>query len=467
MGISTDQMVRNLPPKELTENVDWLGTLDSFDPSNLSDRFINECARRNPYETWYKSDPPIKPVEERLKDSREFAEIDRKVLIDWVKRIENEGLTPLTYNNTRRALIKAIGSKGAIEYNLREFDRLGEEGRKKQEEEYREWEREIEEEKSCEEEYESYDPDGIGVFEETYSASMHKKIIMIRKGYKASNGKPLVQRDFAKLLDYPIHKYAEAEKTDRYNRGYEESPVDDELLEKLVMIAHANPYWLFDYDCDSRFAEESFTSDAVQWGDQPCVYATPDVILKWIKEGKPRITSWDDGVIWKMDEERIDILENDNSIYEPYGKHINDKSRKVIVPLKIIVDALDLAGDDWEQYLDIENMEVVSVSDDRFSGFYDEELSEKIEEEYGIRYFRLPSQYEIDEYSIMEDFIWSLPEGEMQNKLVGKIRGRGAFSRFRDGIYRFGIEKDWYEYLEKAHREIAVEWCEKNGFEIA
>ena len=76
-------------------------------------------------------------------------------------------------------------------------------------------------------------------------------------------------------------------------------------------------------------------------------------------------------------------------------------------------------------------------------------------------------QYEIDEYSIMEDFIWSLPEGEMQNKLVGKIRGRGAFSRFRDGIYRFGIEKDWYEYLEKAHREIAVEWCEKNGFEIA
>ena len=31
MGISTDQMVRNLPPKELTENVDWLGILDSFD----------------------------------------------------------------------------------------------------------------------------------------------------------------------------------------------------------------------------------------------------------------------------------------------------------------------------------------------------------------------------------------------------------------------------------------------------
>ena len=168
-----------------------------------------------------------------------------------------------------------------------------------------------------------------------------------------------------------------------------------------------------------------------------------------------------------IDEERVDILESGTSIYGASQNHINDNSKKITVPLKIIVEALDLASDDWEQYLDIENMEVVSVSDDRFSGFFDEELSEKIEEEYSIRYFRLPSQYEIDEDSIMEDFIWSLPEGEMQNTLAGKIRGRGAFSRFRDEIHRFGIEKDWYKYLEKAHREIAVEWCEMNGFEIA
>ena len=46
--------------------------------------------------------------------------------------------------------------------------------------------------------------------------SLHEKIIKIRKGVLGSNGKPLMQRDFAKYIGYPINKYAEAEKIDRY-----------------------------------------------------------------------------------------------------------------------------------------------------------------------------------------------------------------------------------------------------------
>ena len=53
MGIKTEDMVRGLPGKEITADVDWLGILDSFDPSKLEERYINECARRNPYETCY------------------------------------------------------------------------------------------------------------------------------------------------------------------------------------------------------------------------------------------------------------------------------------------------------------------------------------------------------------------------------------------------------------------------------
>ena len=35
MGIKTQDFVKNLPPKEITEGVDWFGILDSFDPTTL------------------------------------------------------------------------------------------------------------------------------------------------------------------------------------------------------------------------------------------------------------------------------------------------------------------------------------------------------------------------------------------------------------------------------------------------
>ena len=137
------------------------------------------------------------------------------------------------------------------------------------------------------------------------------------------------------------------------------------------------------------------------------------------------------------------------------------------IPLKLIIDAIEMADDMWSQYLDIENMEVVSLPEDQFLGGLceeDEELSELIEEEWNIRFFGLPSQSDINEYSIMEHFIWSLPGGQIQDTLENAIRGRGAFRRFKDAINRYGIEQSWYDYQDEAYREAAVRWCEGHGF---
>ena len=288
MGIKTEDMVRGLPPKEVTEGVDWIGILDSFNPKELSARYLNECARRNPFETCYRWDTPYSPVDERLRHAEFCVKSYRCDLEDCVRRIDTEGLTPTTYKNARQELIRNIGIKGAVEYVSREYDRLGEEGRRKQAEDYAVWEREqrIRWQREEEEYTEAilsgdyYEPE-----------SVHEKVIRIRKGLKRSNGKPLVQRDFAKLIGYPINKYTEAEKINRWGRE-PESDVEAELLDKLVLIAHANPYWLFDPDCSAEYAEEDPYSEIVMAGDAPCVYASVDVILKWINEGKPRITDW-------------------------------------------------------------------------------------------------------------------------------------------------------------------------------
>ena len=280
--------MKNLPGKEMMTGADWIKILDPFDPTVLEEKYINECARRNPYDTCYRWDTPPRPIEERVRHSQWAVKNERQELEGCVRRIEEEGLSPLTYKLARAALIKAIGEKGAAEYNRREYERLGEEGRRMQAEEYTQWEQEWEARREAQEEDIGwYDPE---------PASVHEKVVRVRKGLKASNGKPLTQREFAKILSYPINKYAEAEKTDRYGRNSDpESEVEYELLEKLVMICHANPYWLFDPDCEADYAEDDFNAEAVLMGDEACVYAPVDVILRWINEGKPRVTSWEDG----------------------------------------------------------------------------------------------------------------------------------------------------------------------------
>ena len=303
MGIKTEDFVKNLPPKELTEGIDWLGILEAFDPTVLEQKYINECARRNPYVTCYKWDEDgiaPEPIEGRLKSSKTYLSFVRRDLENCVVRIRKEGLTPTVYKLTRTTLIKAIGEKGAEEYNRREYERLGEEGRKRQAEEYARWSQAWEKKRQAEEEeYKEAIESGAYWYWEPEPASMHEKIVKIRKGVLGSNGKPLTQRDFAKYIGYPINKYVEAEKLDRRGRrrrnGETESAVEFELLEKLIMICRTNPYWLFDDDNETDYAEYDMNGIAGM-GDAPCVFATPDIILRWIKEGKPRVTHWESGI---------------------------------------------------------------------------------------------------------------------------------------------------------------------------
>lgn len=49
--------------------------------------------------------------------------------------------------------------------------------------------------------------------------------------------------------------------------------------------------------CEASLAEVNPHAEIVRMGDAPCVYAPPDVILKWIQEGKPKEINWEDGVV--------------------------------------------------------------------------------------------------------------------------------------------------------------------------
>ena len=50
-----------------------------------------------------------------------------------------------------------------------------------------------------------------------------------------------------------------------------------------------------------------------------------------------------------------------------------------------------------------------------------------------------------------------------RDALLDSIHGAGAFRRFKDTLYRLGIEEDWYKYRDHALEEMAIEWLEAEG----
>lgn len=78
-------------------------------------------------------------------------------------------------------------------------------------------------------------------------------------------------------------------------------------------------------------------------------------------------------------------------------------------------------------------------------------------------YILLPTQYDIHEYRIMQDFAMDCPYEQMREKMLASLRGKGAFRRFKDTVSYLGIREDWFAYRDERLKEIAERWCSENG----
>ena len=133
---------------------------------------------------------------------------------------------------------------------------------------------------------------------------------------------------------------------------------------------------------------------------------------------------------------------------------------KMKVRIEDIADALDMTMDSWEQYLNTETGEIVSLADGMWVD-RDEELEEEIE--FSDCYVRLPNQYDIHEWNIMEEFAESLASEKNQKRLLSALHGRKAYRNFKDEIFNLGVEKAYYDYRSIALLRIAKRWCDENG----
>ena len=131
-----------------------------------------------------------------------------------------------------------------------------------------------------------------------------------------------------------------------------------------------------------------------------------------------------------------------------------------MVTLSKIIDGLEMVDDMTDCYYNPEKDEIFLSNIGEYEDLTEDEIDELFEAS-----IILPTQYEINEYQIMVDFIETIDNLEIKNNLQRLIHDKGAFRRFKDYCIEMGIIQDWYDFRDKKYKEIAIEWCKQNELE--
>jgi hypothetical protein len=134
---------------------------------------------------------------------------------------------------------------------------------------------------------------------------------------------------------------------------------------------------------------------------------------------------------------------------------------------KIDIEELTIAFEDNDiehrYYLDLETGKVEFISDwDKIPEM--EELDKKIEEGFGKRYISIPQIPSYEAYGYMREFIYTVEDEELKEKLYIAIDGKGAFRRFKDVLLGYPEERErWFKFKDNKIREEVMEWLKEEG----
>ena len=172
--------------------------------------------------------------------------------------------------------------------------------------------------------------------------------------------------------------------------------------------------------------------------------------------------------------------------------------RVVPVDLLELEDAFDTYGYEISYYLDLQTGDVAAVTDEERS--YLEKLFEELPEDtdfealdwpkitkehawqnwmadtlevgcrveigFGTRYVSVPRDESRDAYGDIEDFIATVKNPWLRDRLEEAIRGKGAFSRFGDVLANHeGEQERWFAFKRERLRTRILAWLDDEGIE--
>lgn len=136
--------------------------------------------------------------------------------------------------------------------------------------------------------------------------------------------------------------------------------------------------------------------------------------------------------------------------------------KNVKTKLSVVIEAMERANVNEIYYLNDQNGRVWVSTD---IGNYYIDNNELLSDEalFDNNSISLPSQYEINEYKVIKDFINTISDDQIKNQLEITIKGQGAFRRFKDSCINYKIIDKWYIFKKNSYYELAKEWCEWNN----
>jgi threonine dehydrogenase-like Zn-dependent dehydrogenase len=179
--------------------------------------------------------------------------------------------------------------------------------------------------------------------------------------------------------------------------------------------------------------------------------------------------------------------------------------RRVMRKLKIDMNGLDLVWEAepeaFEAYLDRETGQIITVTPDargyleEFDKHYQGEGAEEdaraqafadwlaesdcpewqreeaiaayaLARDTSDRYLSMPEQDSREGFRDMEDFVLSVEDEQVQQRLARALGGRGTFRRFKDALSDSPQERErWFQFQEQRKKQRILDWLEANDIE--
>ncbi len=89
-------------------------------------------------------------------------------------------------------------------------------------------------------------------------------------------------------------------------------------------------------------------------------------------------------------------------------------------------------------------------------------------EEFGDRYRRVESMGSREGYDDMVNFVETVPNEHVRNRLEHSLHGSGVFRRFKEALKDSGGDPQlqrWYAFQQARRWERAVQWLKEEGVE--